>query len=323
MTRRRIQRLVSAGSILVDIRIDVPALPARGGDVVGSAASLAAGGGFNVLAAAARQGLPALFAGRHGTGPYGACVRAALAEEGIATLLPPSPEADTGFCLVLVEPDGERSFVTSPGVEAALGPRRLCDVSLQPGDAVFVSGYDLCYPDLGPAMRSWIAGMPGGVCLVVDPGPLAADIPPAVLQMAQSRAAIWTMNRREASLLTGSHDLGEIARRSLNAMAPDAVLVVRDGAAGAALCMRDGAGPCLIASPAVVAVDSTGAGDTHTGVLVAMLARGLLPAAAIAQANAAAALSVTRRGPATAPGRDALAGFMANQAGNPGRSALP
>ncbi|MBA1431318.1 PfkB family carbohydrate kinase, partial [Pseudomonas orientalis] len=52
----------------------------------------------------------------------------------------------------------------------------------------------------------------------------------------------------------------------------------------------------------VQAVDSNGAGDAHAGVMIAGLANGLTPAEAARRANAAAALAVTRWGPATAPG---------------------
>jgi len=53
----------------------------------------------------------------------------------------------------------------------------------------------------------------------------------------------------------------------------------------------------------VEAVDTTGAGDAHCGVLAAELLRGADLATAAARANAAAAIAVTRRGPATAPTR--------------------
>ena len=49
------------------------------------------------------------------------------------------------------------------------------------------------------------------------------------------------------------------------------------------------------------ALDSNGAGDAHTGVLIAALAGGHDAVQAATRANAAAALAVTRRGPATAP----------------------
>jgi ribokinase len=53
----------------------------------------------------------------------------------------------------------------------------------------------------------------------------------------------------------------------------------------------------------VAAFDTTGAGDAHCGVLAAELLRGTDLTAAAARANAAAAIAVTRPGPATAPTR--------------------
>jgi ribokinase len=311
MERAARSRLISVGSILADIRIEVPHLPPRGGDVLGSAATVSAGGGFNILAAAARQGLPTLFAGQHGTGPYGDQIRAELAREGIDVLLPRSAQADSGFCLVLVEPDGERSFVTSPGVEAALGSRALADIPLAAGDYVFVSGYDLCYPDLGPAIAVWVADMPAKVWLAVDPGPLAGEIPHFILDVVMPRTALWTMNRREAQLLAGTGDTEAIARFLLPRLAYGALLVLRDGREGATLCCAAFPAPIPVPTPVVTMLDSTGAGDAHTGVLIAGLARAMEPVAAITRANAAAALSVTQRGPAKAPTRDVLDRFLA------------
>jgi sugar/nucleoside kinase (ribokinase family) len=60
----------------------------------------------------------------------------------------------------------------------------------------------------------------------------------------------------------------------------------------------------------VTAVDTTGAGDAHAGVFLAALADGLPPAQAAARANAAAAWSTTRTGPATAPDRAELDAFL-------------
>lgn len=308
----RPHRLMSVGSILADIRVEVPNLPERGGDVLGAAATVTAGGGFNILAAAARNGLNAIFAGRHGEGPYGARIRAELAREGIATLLPPEAGSDSGFCLVLVEPDGERTFVTSPGVEAQLGSRLLRDIPVRDGDAIFVSGYDLCYPDLGPAIASWLRGLSRDVLLVVDPGPLVAQISADVLAAVLPKTSVLTLNQREARIFSGAGDTREIVRSVLPRLANDALLALRKGAEGC-----DVAGGALlspfvhVAAPSVAMVDSTGAGDAHTGVLIAALAAGLDPVSAAERANAAAAISVTRRGPATAPDRQELDAFLA------------
>ena len=124
----------------------VPALPPRGGDTLATSCEVTAGGGFNVMSAAARLGLPAVYAGGHGTGPWGDLVRAALAAEGIGLLRPPDQDRDTGFDVALVEPDAERTFVTHLGAEAVRGPgalgrgagragRRGLRVRLRPGPA--------------------------------------------------------------------------------------------------------------------------------------------------------------------------------------------
>ena len=304
-------RLFTVGSILADIRLEVPHLPARGGDVIGTGAALSAGGGFNILAAAARQGMECVFAGRHGTGPYGARIRADLAAEGILASLPPVADGDSGFCLVMVEPDGERTFVSSPGVEAALGGRRLETLALRAGDTVFASGYDLAYPELGPAIAAWMEGLPRSICFMVDPGPLVAEIPAAVMARIMPRATIWSMNRREAFLLSGTTDPGALRSHLEPGLSPAALLILRDGEAGAWLSDTTDSRLVLVPSPAVRMVDSTGAGDSHAGVLIAGLAAGLSPLAAVARANAAAALSVTRPGPATAPDKAELDRFLA------------
>src|ERR1043166_8097474 len=115
-------RLVFAGEALVDLLMRIPALPERGGDMLAESSSVQVGGGFNIMAAAARQGLPVVYAGGHGTGPWGDRVRSALAAEGIMVLRPPDPDADTGFDVALVEADGERTFVTSLGAETLRTP---------------------------------------------------------------------------------------------------------------------------------------------------------------------------------------------------------
>jgi ribokinase len=285
----------SLGSILVDVTVDVPALPGRGGDVLATGSRTVAGGGFNVAAAVARQGVRCVYAAPHGTGRYGDLIRAALAAEGIEVAGPRRADGDSGFCVVLVEPDGERTFVTAPGVEAATTRAALDALTPAPGDLLSVSGYDLVYPGSGPVLAAWLDTVPDGVRVVLDPGPLVADIPrlPAV--------DVLTLNQREARLLAGRPDATGTAL--LAAVAGGSRLtVVREGAAG---CVATG-GPLgdtvvTVPAPAVTAVDTTGAGDAHTGVLLAALARGLDVRTALARATEAAAVAVTRIGPAQAP----------------------
>lgn len=297
-----VERLVLVGSVIVDTAVDVPALPGRGGDVIGSGLRSTPGGGFNVLAAARRLGLPAALAGHVGDGPNGLLVRTALAELGVERLVDTPPGDDTGGCVVLVEPDGERTFVTAPGVESRLAGEHLGPVTVNPTDAVHVSGYELLYEVSGPTIVHWLDTVTPAV-VVLDPGPLVADIPRARLDAVLARTTVLTLNARELSLL-GAMPGGDLA--SLHAhLAPGGVVVARDGANGAHV--HDGERVVHVPAPAVTALDTTGAGDTHTGALLASLADGMTRTQAVARANAAAAWSVTRRGGATGPTRAELA----------------
>jgi sugar/nucleoside kinase (ribokinase family) len=322
-------RLVFAGEAIVDVLMWVPALPERGGDMLAGSSSVQVGGGFNIMAAAARQGLPVVYAGGHGTGPWGDKVRAALRTEGIRILRPPDRRADTGFDVALVEADGERTFVTSLGAETLREPGAWDRVPLREGDVVYVSGYGLVAPESGAILGAWAARLPPEVLLFTDPGPLIADIPGAILDPVLSRCDWWSCNQREAALFTGASEPVEAARR-LGRRTGHAGVIVRAGRSGCVLALRV-AGPAtgiqgpglalsLIPAPAVDAVDTTGAGDAHSGVFLAGIAAMLHPGAAALRANAAAALAVTRSGPATSPSRAELDAFMA---ANPGPRSTP
>src|SRR5262249_56653943 len=122
-----------------------PPGPGRGGGVRARGAEAVAGGGFSVMAAAARQGLRAAYAGAHGTGPFGTLAGAALAAEGIEAIQPARAGVDTGFVLTMVEAGGERTFLTSPGAEAPLTAADLDRVSPAARDAIYLSGYGLVH----------------------------------------------------------------------------------------------------------------------------------------------------------------------------------
>jgi sugar/nucleoside kinase (ribokinase family) len=306
-----LRRLVFAGEAIVDLLMWVPALPERGGDMLADSAAVQVGGGFNIMAAAVRQGLPVVYAGGHGTGPWGDRVRAALAAEGIRLLRTPDPDADTGFDVALVEAGGERTFVTALGAESLREPGAWDLVRVRAGDAVYVSGYGLAPPESGQVLGAWAAGLPSEVLLFVDPGPLVADIPAAILDPVLARCDWWSCNQREAALLTGSSDPAEAARRLVRRTG-QADVIVRAGPDGCVVAMRV-PGPAMalsqIPAPAVTAVDTTGAGDAHSGVFLAGLAAGLTVGDAARRANAAAALTVTRAGAAVSPTRAELDRF--------------
>jgi sugar/nucleoside kinase (ribokinase family) len=312
----RFDRLLHLGNVVVDVVLEVPALPERGSDVLASRAQSTAGGGFNVMAAAARQGLRAAYAGAHGTGPFGALARAALAAEGIGVIQPVKAGLDTGFVLTIVDAGGERTFLTSRGAEAALTAGDLGLVSPAALDAVYLSGYGLVHDSNRAALLGWLARL-GGQPVFFDPGPLVGAIPDAALEAVLGRADWLTCNAREAAILAGTAEpraaAAALASRG-DRPSPERIRPLR-------VLVRTGPGGCLIGHPdaavthvpgfPVDVVDTNGAGDTHSGTFIAALAEGAAETEGARRANAAAALSVTRRGPATAPTRAELARFLA------------
>jgi sugar/nucleoside kinase (ribokinase family) len=308
-------RLLHLGNVVVDVVMNVPALPERGGDVLANGTQISAGGGFNVIAAAARQGLPVAYAGAHGSGPFAAMARTALAAERAEILLPPKTGLDTGFTVSIVEAAGERTFLTSCGAEARLTTADLGAVQARAGDAVYVSGYGLAHPSNRVALLDWLDRLADSNVVFFDPGPLVRLIPPEALEPVLRRADWSTCNAREAASLTGRADpvaaARELARRAgrQNPAGRRGVLV-RTGPAGCLVAQGDAA-PVAVPGFPVDVLDTNGAGDAHTGTFIAALARGAGAADAARAANAAAALSVTRRGPATAPTADELARYLA------------
>ena len=302
------KRLVFAGEAIVDVLMRVPALPERGGDMLSESAAVEVGGGFNIMAAAVRQGLPVIYAGGHGTGPWGDKVRAALAAEDIGLLRAPDPDRDTGFDVALVEADGERTFITHLGAESLREPGAWDLVRAGPGDAVYVSGYGLVPPASGAILGAWAARLPPEVVLFADPGPLVADIPAAVLDPVLARCDWWSCNQREAGLLTGASDPAEAARR-LVSRTGRADVIVRAGPEGCVLAVRAGREP--VRPGPQPDYGTTGAGDAHSAVFLPGLAAGLTVTEAVRRANAAAALTVARSGAAVSLTRAELEEFLA------------
>ena len=291
-------RLLHSGQVIVDLVMGLDTLPASGGDVLANSASFQVGGGFNVMAAARRNGLPVVYLGRHGEGRFGELARAAMQGEGIEMALAASAGKDTGLCVSLTEASTERTFISHLGAERELSADDLAQIVPRVDDYVYVSGYSLLLEGKAQPLLDWLLALPREIVVVFDPGPLVKAPDSALMRALLPRIDIWTSNGPEALAFTGAADMTQ-ALPMLNQHL-QALLVVRDGPNGCWV----GRGAQIEHVPGfkVQAVDSNGAGDAHAGVFIAGLAKGLNPAEAARRANAAAALAVTRWGPATSPG---------------------
>ena len=296
----RMPKLLHTGQVIIDLVMAVDKLPQAGGDVLAQSASFEAGGGFNVMAAAQRNGLPVVYLGRHGTGRFGDLARDAMNAEGIRIGITERAERDTGLCVAITDASAERSFVSYIGAEGELSAEDLASVPAEAGDYVYVSGYSLLHVGKAQPLVDWVLTLPEAVRVVFDPGPLVDSPDAPLMQALLPRIDVWTSNSVEALKITGATDIAEALDRLVGYLPREVLMVVRDGPQGCWI--SQGSERRHVPGFKVDAVDSNGAGDAHAGVFVAGLAQGLSAFDAARRANAAAALAVTRWGPATSPG---------------------
>jgi len=269
-----------------------------------------AGGAVTILVSAARSGADCVHAGSVGTGRYGDLIRQVLSGAGVTISSPPVADADTGVCLVFVEPTGERTFITIQGAERHITEASLATSCPVAGDMVAVSGYTLQGPTCAPLM-AWLSGLPRGVEVVLDPGEAFAELDDAAQQAALDLTTIWTSNADEARVLTGDPDMMTSPIKVAALLPEGALVIVRDGPAGCAVC-ADGVTTVVPGFPQTP-IDTNGAGDTHTGVMMAEMLAGMAPVDAARRANAAGALKVTQRGFDTLPTRAQIDKFLDRQ----------
>jgi ribokinase len=297
-------RVIVVGSINVDLVLRVPRLPGPGETVTGGTFARHHGGkGANQAVAAARAGAAVFAVGAVGGGGDrdGQDSLVALAAAGVNVSAVARIRGErTGHAAVVVDASGDNQIAVAPGANAALTAdhvQRFLGALAITGADVIVLSFELAD---APLLAAAAAARRAGAVLVVNPAP-ARECDPGLL-----RGVVLTPNRQE--LLTLAAAAGAIAGAAAGAAA-EADLA----AAASALSARTG-GPviatlgergALLADGTrtesfpgyrVAARDTTGAGDTLTGVLAAGLAEGSDTGSALRRAVAAAALAVTHVG---------------------------
>lgn len=199
--------LIYTGNVIVDIVMTIDGLPAHGGDTLASSSLITAGGGYNVMVAAERDGLPVTFAGQYGSGPFGSIVRSALADSDFDIAQQGLEGTDSGYCIALVDSSAERTFVTHVGAEGQLTRSDLDRVDVKGENVVYVSGYSLAHPVNAAALPGWLDSLPNAVRVITDPSPLIAELDAGTLARVLARTDVFTANAREATLGSGLDNL--------------------------------------------------------------------------------------------------------------------
>lgn len=276
--------IVVVGSANLDLVVRQPRLPRPGETMFGTAFTTVAGGkGLNQAVAAARAGGDVAFVGAVGRDPFGLQLRERLAGDGIELSALRTVDEPTGTAHIAVLDGGENSIVVVPGANGAVDALDAAGAAAIDAARFVVAQFERPLPLIRSAFERARAT---GATTVLTPAPVTD--PGDLLELTD----LLIPNAGEACELAGLDDPQEAAR----ALSRRAATVVMTRGGEGALIARGGDVIAEVPARRVEPVDTTAAGDTFTGVLVARLAAGDdLPEAAWA-ASVAASIAVTRPG---------------------------
>lgn len=287
--------VVIVGSLNVDLVVQVAQLPQPGETLPGSDfLTLPGGKGANQACAVGRLARPetAAMIGCVGLDLYGQQLLESLSAAGVNQhYVRGTMEAATGIALILVEASGQNQIVVVPGANACLRPAEVTASLTALGGSHLLLQLETPI-DTVTAAAQHARGL--GMTVILDPAP-ARPLSAALLHHID----ILTPNESEALALVGDAGnhipLAEVAcvAHRLLALGPQQV-ILKLGEQGAFL--ADGKRTCHFPARAVVALDTTAAGDCFNGALATGLTEGMTLDEAIRFANVAASLAITRSG---------------------------
>ncbi|QYO76521.1 carbohydrate kinase family protein [Devosia salina] len=283
-------RVLVVGDVMTDIivRPEGPIVP--GSDRRAEIRNRPGGSGANQAVWLGAAGADVLFAARVGAGER-AMYENYFRGLGVVPALAGDRDLPSGVLVTILDPSGERSFLTDRGANLNLSVADLPESLLDGVGLVLVSGYSFFASGPRHAVQALLrAARRRGVPIAVDPASTGFldEVGPQLFLDWVGQADWLFANEAEAELLTGEADF-DAQMRVLGQQFSH--VVIKRGRFGAALGGRDG----VIQShpaPLVKVVDTTGAGDAFAAGFVAALLRGEAHAACLEAGIASGARAV-------------------------------
>jgi sugar/nucleoside kinase (ribokinase family) len=253
------RRVICIGDVMTDVIVTPEGPIVRGSDRRASIRSKPGGSGANQAVWLGAMGTPVSFVARVGATdkPH---LEAYFKGFHVDPILIADAQRPSGMLVTIVDPDGERSFLTDRGANLNLSPSDMPIDLLDETWLVLISGYSLFAEQPRHAVR-WMAGeaKSRGIPVAVDAASVAFLVEVGVDNFFQwtSDCSLLFANGDEAAALTGSDEL-HVQMAFLGRHFER--VVIKRGARGAAI---GGKGGVRFDHPAlgVKVVDTTGAGD--------------------------------------------------------------
>jgi ribokinase len=275
--------ILNIGSVNVDLVYRVPHIVAPGETITAIDRRVFAGGkGANQTMALARAGARVFHGGR--VGEDGRWILDKLAAAGADTSLVEIDDGPTGHAIIQVADDGENSIVIDGGANRRITPEQVERTLARFGDGDWIVLQNEVN-DVGDIIR---AASRRELRICFSPAPFGAEVASMPLELVDLLLVNRTEGRSLAGVAGESEAMVSLQRRTGRAVA---MTLGGDG-----VCYRDASGERRVPAQRVTPVDTTAAGDTFTGYLVAGLAEGMAVEDALQRATRAAAICVTRPG---------------------------
>ena len=288
---RSTARVLVIGDVMTDIIVRPEGPLARGSDRRASIAVLPGGSAANQAAWLAFFGAEVDFIARVGAADVQS-EAARLRGIGVTPHLVGDAERATGRLVALIDPSGERSFLTDRGANEALEASDIPDELIAGAAVIHLSGYSFFAPRPRAAVLD-VMRRASDKPISIDPASaeFLREVGPEKFLAWTRSAAILFPNAEEAAILAGSDD-AETQCARLAALYP--LVVIKRGAAGCEAAERSRR--WRVAARPVEAIDTTGAGDAFVAAFLAAHLKGADVETALEQAAAAGAAASTTVG---------------------------
>jgi ribokinase len=284
-------KILVVGSSNTDMVIKMEKLPSPGETKLGGTFFMNSGGkGANQAVAVARMGGNLTFVTKVGKDIFGSKALDGFKKEYINTrYVFIDEDTPSGVALIMVEEEGENCIAVAPGANAKLSTSDIKMVENIFEAEIILMQLEIPMETIKDIVK---IAKSNNQKVILNPAP-AQKLDDELL----NGLFIITPNETEASLLTGITVKDEVtASQAATVLLSKGVqnVIITMGPVGAYV--RSGTISKIVPVEPVKAIDSTAAGDVFNGALAVAISEGIPIENAVAFANKAAAISVTRIG---------------------------